>query len=183
MSTERTQTLTALEALAQPRIAQYIATSKLIPVTTPAPTRKPVPAAHTAQARTTHARTRKVAAPLTPLVPLTNEEVHGYTLSYGGQPTFVYTAEAPIPNGGPVYLTLIAQRLPTGEFQVALSSVTDATHLNRTPWLRLVDVVDPDWTHRASFLFELRAQSSRQFALYRLITAQAEQTFITGIIE
>jgi hypothetical protein len=177
-STERAETLTALEALAQPRLAQYIATNKLNPATTPATTRKPPTSTHT-----THPHTKKAAAAPLPPVPLTNEDVYGYTLSYGGLPTFVYTAEAPIPDGGPVYLTLIAQRLPSGELQVALSSVTDATHLNRTPWLRLVDVVDPDWSHRGSFLFELRAQSSRQFALYRLITAQAEQTFITGIIE
>jgi hypothetical protein len=30
---------------------------------------------------------------------------------------------------------------------------------------------------------ELRAQSSRQFALYRLVTAKAEETFVTGTIE
>jgi hypothetical protein len=97
-------------------------------------------------------------------------------------PTFVYTAESPVATGGPVYITLVAQRLPSGEFQTALTSVTDAAHLDRTPWMRPVDAVDPDWSHRASLLFELRAQNSRQFALYRLVTAQAEQTFITGVI-
>lgn len=186
-STERAQTLTAFEALAQPRLAQYIATNKLNPSTTPATTTKPTSTAHTATHTTTHTtthtRTKKAAAPPPPPVPLANEEVYSYTLSYGGLPTFVYTAEAPVPNGGPVYITLVAQRLPTGELQVALTSVTDATHLNRSPWLRFVDIVDPDWSHRGCFLFELRAQSSRQFALYRLVTAQAEQTFITGIIE
>jgi hypothetical protein len=78
---------------------------------------------------------------------------------------------------------MVTQRLPTGELQVALSSVTDATHLDRVPWLRPIDVVDADWSHRASLLFELRAQTSRQFALYRLVSARAEQTFVTGIIE
>jgi hypothetical protein len=66
---------------------------------------------------------------------------------------------------------------------VAFSSVTDAGHLDRTPWFRFVDAVDPDGSHRASLLFELRAMSTRQFALYRLVTANAEQTFETGIIE
>jgi hypothetical protein len=189
-STERALTLTALEALAQPRLASYIATNKLTGNAATTTTRqalksksatlpkKPTLATHTARARTKKA----AAPPLTP-VALTNEEIYGYTLSYGGLPTFIYTVESPIPSGGPIYLTLVAQRLPSGELQVALSSVTDATHLNRTPWLRPVDVVDPDWSHRACLLFELRAQSSRQFALYRLITAQAEQTFVTGIIQ
>ena len=195
-STERAETLTALAALAQPRLAKYIATNKLTPAaianptapttgpsfaTTPKPaTPKPAtPKPPTTQA--THSRTKKPAPP-PPLV-LTNEQISGYALSYGGLPTFIYTAESPVTDGGPVYLTLVAQRLPSGELQIALASVTDATHLDRTPWLRPIDVVDPDWSHRASLLFELRAQSSRQFALYQLITAEAEQTFITGIIE
>ena len=85
--------------------------------------------------------------------------------------------------GGPVYLTMVVQRLPAGELQVALTSVTDATHMNRVPWMRPVDVVDPDGGHRASLLMELRAQSSRQFALYSLVTAKAQQQFVTGVIE
>ena len=123
---------------------------------------------------------------MTPALPqftLTNEEIKGYTLSYGGLPTFVYTVETPVKSGGPVYLTMVAQRSPSGEIQLALSSITDATHMNRTPWMRPVDVVDPDRSHRACLLMELREQSSRQFALYRLVTAQAEQTFVTGVIE
>ena len=49
--------------------------------------------------------------------------------------------------------------------------------------MRLVDAVDPDDSHRASLLFELRAHNSRQFALYSLASAQAQQTFVTGVIE
>ena len=141
----------------------------------------------------------------------------GYTLSYGGLPTFVYTAAAsvapsraapskpassnsavaaaaagagvpaPPPAGASahraVFVTVVAQRLPSGELQVVLSSVTDSLHLDRSPRLRLVDAVDPDDSHRASLLFELRGASSRQFALYRLTAAQAEQTFTTASIE
>jgi hypothetical protein len=134
-----------------------------------------------AAARAAAARRQK-AAPA-PAFALLNEQLQGYTLSYGGLPTFVYTVEVPVAAGGPVYLTMVAQRLPAGELQVALSSITDAAHLDRTPWMRPIDVVDADASHRASLLFELRAQSSRQFALYRLVTAKAEQIFITGLIE
>lgn len=180
-SGERRETLEGIEALAQPRLANYILTNKLTPVATSAP--KPGPSFSSKPPVVAHS-TRKPAAPAAPPpMPMANEQIAGYTLSYGGLPTFVYTVESPVVDGGPVYLTMVVQRLPAGELQVALSSITDATHLDRVPWLRPVDVVDPDWSHRASLLFELRAQTSRQFALYRLVSAKAEQTFITGIIE
>jgi hypothetical protein len=118
-------------------------------------------------------------------VPLTftDEQISGYTLSYGGLPTFIYSAALVTTAGPPVRVTLIAQRLPAGSLQLSLSSVTDEGHLDRIPWMRLIDAVDPDDSHRASLLFELRAKNSRQFALYSLATAQAQQTFVTGVIE
>ena len=51
------------------------------------------------------------------------------------------------------------------------------------PWMRLVDVVDAEASNRASLLFEMRAEHVRQFALYRVIGAQAEQVFQTGTTE
>jgi hypothetical protein len=148
--TEQPQTLVALRALAQPRLASYLSGNRLRSI---------------------------------PNSALTNEQLTPYMLSYDGLPTFVYTAEYPVTAGGPVYVTLVAQRLASDQFQVSLVSITDAGHLDRTPWLRLIDAVDPDASHRASLLFELRAQSSRQFALYRIVSATAEQTFVTGPVE
>jgi len=136
-----------------------------------------------AAAAPSHTVTRRRRPTGPTVLALTSEELRGYELSYGALPTFVYTAETPVAAGGPVYVTLVAQRLPSGELQAALTSVTDATHLDRVPWMRPVDAVDPDWSHRACLLFELRAQTSRQFALYRLVTEQAEQIFVTGVIE
>jgi len=191
---EHDETLQSLQALARPLIAAYLATNKLQGVVTSAaksgpsfastPASTPQKAATTSHpaTRTAHSTTKKPAA-AAPTFSLTSEQLSGYLLSYGGLPTFIYTAEVPVSAGGPVYLTLVAQRLPSGELQVGLGSVTDATHMDRVPWMRPVDVVDPDASHRASILMELRAQSSRQFALYRFVTAQAEQTFVTGIIE
>lgn len=126
---------------------------------------------------------------------LQQETVSGFTLSYGGLPTFVFTAaasaaparpataDAAIPSNVTVYVTVVAQRLASGDLQVALASVTDSQHLDRTPRLRLIDAVDPDDSHRASLLFELRGSTSRQFAFYRLTSAHAEQTFTTASIE
>ena len=80
----------------------------------------------------------------------------------------------------PGALTLVAQVNAQGEPEIAVKNVTDATHLDRTPRMKLVDAVDAEASNRASLLFELRAQNSRQFALYRVIGARAEQTFLTG---
>ena len=173
-SAEHAQALKDVEALARPVVAAYLAANKL----------RSASAADAAPTIRTTAKTGVRKPAVAPAVfALTNEQMSGYELSYGGLPTFVYMAEVPVAAGGPVYLTMVTQRLPAGEMQVALSSVTDATHLNRVPWMRPVDAVDPDWSHRASLLMELRAQSSRQFALYRIVTAKAEQEFVTGIIE
>jgi hypothetical protein len=184
-STEKAETLKALEALAQPKIAAYVQANKLVavaagPALLHAPAKKP--AAMTPAQKRAAAKKAAAAAPA-PAFALTNEVLKGYELTYGGLPVFVYTVETPLKDGGPVYLTMVAQRLPTGELQVGLATVTDATDLDRSPWMRPVDVVDPDWSHRGQLLMELRAQSSRQFALYRLVTAEAEQTFETGVIE
>jgi hypothetical protein len=189
-SHEHAETLAAMEQLAQPRAANYLLTNKLTLPTTDLSSRPEAersaaaverPAAPTP--KTAHRKKPTPPAPAPTPVPLTHEQLRAYTLSYGGLPTFVYTTEVEVAIGGPVYLTMVVQRLPAGEYQVALSSVTDAAHLDRVPWLRPVDVVDPDWSHRGSLLFELRAQTTRQFALYRLISAKAEQTFLTGITE
>jgi hypothetical protein len=78
------------------------------------------------------------------------------------------------------YVTVVAQREPDQTLKLALTSVTDSAHLDRTPWMRFIDVVDAEASNRASLLFELRAQNSRQFALYRVIGAAAEQSLVTG---
>jgi hypothetical protein len=209
-SVERADTLKAVEVLARPLVAAYLAANKLQPVaaevaqsssgpsfaSTPAsapegpprltprsaPINTPPPSP---KSTTTAARHRSTAAKKAVAVPLalTEEDIRGYELSYGGLPTFVYTAETPVAEGGPVYLTMVTQQLPSGEMQVALTNVTDAKHLGRVPWMRPVDVVDPDGSHRASLLMELRGPSSRQFALYSLVTAKAEQEFVTAVIE
>jgi len=178
---EHADTQLALGALAQKQVQSYIAANKLL-LTDPTaqPPAKTVPGRPHNNVRVPP-QSKVTMSP--PPVPLADEELKGYELTYGGLPTFVYTAETPLFSGGPVYVTMVAQRLPAGNLQMAFSSVTDAAHLDRTPWFRFVDAVDPDGSHRASLLFELRAQSTRQFALYRLITANAEQTFATGIIE
>ena len=121
---------------------------------------------------------RKPAAP--PPVTLADEDLRGYTLSYGGAPTYVYQAHTVETGSVMRYITVVAQDNGMGQLKVALGSVTDAAHLDRIPWMRLIDAVDVEASNRASLLFELRGQTSRQFALYRIIATKPEQIFVTG---
>ncbi|QHN02543.1 hypothetical protein FTO74_03515 [Granulicella sp. WH15] len=131
--------------------------------------------------RTGAHRSKAVTPPPPPPLPLSDEVLKAYTLSYGGAPTYSFSASSPSPDGATVqYVTVIAQADANNDLRVALDNVTDSRHLDRTPRLRLVDVVDAEASNRASLLVELRAQHSRTFALYRLIGAQAEQVFSTG---
>jgi len=174
---ERADVLGKMQEIARVRLARYDVPTPPAPAIAPAP----------APAKTTAARTKKpVAAPPPPLPPpvaLSDEQLRGYTLSYGGAATFVYSASSPGVGGVTRYVSVVGQRDPLGEIKVALTSVTDTKHLDRTPWMRLVDVVDAEASNRASLLFELRGQSARQFALYRVIGAAAEQVFQTGTTE
>ena len=77
-------------------------------------------------------------------------------------------------------MTVVAQVGAGGELQQAMTSVTDAAHLDRTPWVRLVDAVDAEASNRASLLFELRGKEARQFALFRVLGGRSDQVFATG---
>ena len=155
--TFRDQTLHTLEALALPHLTHYLAFNHL----TPAPTVTPTAPAF-ANAPT-----------------LTDTHLLAYTLSPAAPPTYLLTAESPLTTAGPIYLTLIAQPDAAGHLHLALLSLTDATHLDRTPRLLPIDAVDPDATGRADLLFELRSQTTRQFALYTLTTTPPQPILLT----
>ncbi len=191
---ERTQVTASLEEMARAQLAKYdlpaaSAVEAAPPVAATTPSAKTPVGTGMATTAAARARQRKAAAAVKAAaaaaipVSLKDETVKAYTLSYGGAATFVYTAVSPGAGGVDRYVSVVAQREPVGSLKPALASVTDAKHLDRTPWMRLVDVVDAEASNRASLLFELRAQSSRQFALYRVIGAAAEQTFVTGMPE
>lgn len=109
-----------------------------------------------------------------------DEELKAYTLSYGGAATYVYSAHTEGTGAALHYVTIVAQADGLGDVKPVIQSVTDAAHLDRTPKMQFVDVVDADGTNRASLLFELRSQNVRQFALYRVIAVHPEQIFLTG---
>lgn len=173
---ERSAILTKMEVIARAKLAEYgVAAAS---TAAPAPAAAPKPAT-TAAARRAAAAKKKAAA-AAPVVPLQDEELKGYTLSYGGAATYVYTAHTAGGGAALDYVTVVAQADALGELKPAITSVTDATHLDRTPRMRLVDAVDAEASNRASLLFELRGQKSRQFALYSVIGARADQRFLSG---
>jgi hypothetical protein len=77
------------------------------------------------------------------------------------------------------FVTLIAQPDLYGGIIVLYKSVTDAAHLDETPKMRLVDAVDAMGDNRGELLFELRSDTQRQFALYRVTRGEAQKLFAT----
>ena len=182
---ERTAILTKMEVLARAKLAEYGSAAAAAGAAAAKGTAPPAPKPGTAAAATAarRAAAAKKAADTLPPVALVDEELKGFTLSYGGAPTYVYSAHTAGTASGIVFVTIVAQTDAMGELKPAIQSVTDAAHLDRTPRMRLVDAVDVEASNRASLLFELRGERSRQFGIYRVIGAQANQTFVTGSTE
>jgi hypothetical protein len=166
--------LAKMQTAARAQLATYEAANAVAPPPTP----PPAPDPHRPGSKLRRGVAKETPPP--PSEQLLDEKLTGYMLSYGGAATYVYSAHTDGLGPALRFVTLVAQVNMQGEPEIALKSVTDALHLDRTPRMRLVDAVDAEASNRASLLFELRAQNSRQFALYRVIGARADQTFITG---
>ena len=169
--------LAKMQAAARAQLAAYEAANApaAIPVVAPA-----TPVTRKTTGKQPRTATPQTAPPAASPEPLLEEQLTGYMLSYGGAPTYVYSAHTDGLGPALRFVTVVAQVDNNGEPEIAIKSVTDAAHLDRAPRMKLVDVVDAEASNRASLLFELRAQNSRQFALYRVIGARADQTFLTG---
>jgi len=165
---QHTAVLSKMQAMAQAQLAAYGSSGTKPPAAPPA-----------SIVKTTTTRTRR-ATPIPPPVLLSDEELKAYTLSYGGAATYVYSAHTAGTGAALRYVTIVAQDNGLGEIKPAIQSATDAAHLDRTPLMRFVDVVDAEASNRASLLFELRSQNARQFGLYRVIASHSEQIFLTG---
>ena len=181
---ERAAVLARMQALARAELLTYNS-GPGAPAPAPTPAAAPAPrrpsAAGSTHRSTTGSAARRPAKPAhIPETPLLDEDLKAYTLSYGGAPTYIYTAHTGGTGPDLRYVTVIAQADMNGELRPAVKNVTDEAHLDRTPRMRLVDVVDAQASNRASLLLELRAQNSRQFALYQVIGSRAEPLFTTG---
>jgi hypothetical protein len=138
--------------------------------------------APTSSTKTTAAKraaaARRKNQPATPQPPaLADEDFRTYSLSFGGGATMVLSAHS---TDKPVkYVTLVAQPDFYGQPKVLLKEVTTDNGLDAVPRFRLVDAVDTEGDGRADLLFELRGQTYRQFAIYRIAGGTATQEFLT----
>ena len=157
-------------------------------ITPPAATSKPHTAAH-AGAKGTHQAVTHQPAAHAPLPPsdqpatptsLQNEQFRVFELAYGAGATMVLTADTGGRLAQQKFVTLIAQPDLYGNVKVLLQNVTDGTHLDETPHMRLIDAVDVLADNRGELLFELRGNTQRTFAFYRVLRGRAEKLFAAG---
>jgi hypothetical protein len=143
-----------------------------------APLPAPAPKKKTAT-RTAKFKAKPVQLALPP-APLPDEQFRVFELAYGSGATLVLTAHTDGPLAQEKFVTLIAQPDLYGSLLVLFKSVTDGSRLDETPRMRLVDAVDAMADNRGELLFELRGETQRQFALYRVLRGTAERLIATG---
>ncbi len=119
---------------------------------------------------------RKKVKPLEQASPLTDVRFNAFALTYGSGATLVLTAHEA---SGTRSIAVIALQDIYGKIQVLWHSITDDTHLDVTPRMKLVDAVDPRGDGRANLLFEQRNDTDRRFVFYVVGAAKAEQVFAT----
>jgi hypothetical protein len=147
----------ALEAVAEKAVAP------------PAPAAPKTAAAHTTR--------RKPAQPAPPPPLLADEEFRVFGLTLGGGATMVLSAHTT--TTPEKYVTVIAQPDFYGNVQVLLKQAASADSLDATPRMLLIDALDTEGNSRGNLIFELRGQTWREFAIYRVGDGQASQVFVT----
>jgi hypothetical protein len=136
------------------------------------------PAKKTTKTTATH-KTRLTLPPPAP-APLDDEHFRVFELAYGSGATLVLSARTDGTGADEKFVTLVAQPDLYGNLVVLVKNITDAAHLDDTPRMRLVDAVDAMADNRGELLFELRGETQRQFALYRVLRGQATRVFVTS---
>ncbi len=136
----------------------------------------------TPSARATAAARKKATTPPPPPIPapLLDEQFRVFELAYSSGATMVLSARTDGEGAKQKFITLICQPNIYGKVTVLFKNVTDASHLDETPRMRLVDAVDVMADNRGELLFELRGATQRQFALYRVLRGQVTRLFATG---
>ena len=149
---------------------------------TQAPQTPSAPAPKTTPHRTGTAAKKPTQPAVLDLPPaeLQEEQFRVFELTYGSGATMVLTADTGGPLAKEKFVTIIGQPDLYGNLQVLLKNVTDGTHLDETPHMRIVDAVDALADNRGELLFELRGETSRQFALFRVMRGRADKLFVSG---
>jgi hypothetical protein len=170
-----------LTDIALKAIAKASAPVKSAPAKT-APAKPPVHKATSSAHPTMHATTTAHRKPLHPPSPvkLTDVKFKAFALNYAGGATLVLTARTDEPKTK--YVTVIAQPDIYGTPQVLFTQVANSDDLDATPQMRLVDAVDAAADNGGELLFELRGNTTRQFAIYRVAGGRIDQMIATGPI-
>jgi hypothetical protein len=137
------------------------------------------PPAQPAPKKSTGSHKTQLSLPAPP-APLLDEQFHVFELAYGSGATLVLSTHTAGSGADEKFVTLIAQPDLYGSLVVLAKNVTDASHLDQNPRMRLIDAVDAMADNRGELLFELRGATQRQFALYRVLRGQATELFVTG---
>jgi hypothetical protein len=138
----------------------------------------PAPTVTKHTSTTVHKTTKP--APPPPSAPLLDEQFRVFELAYGTGATMVLTAHTDGSAAPEKSVTLVGQPDLYGNVAVLLKNVAEAAHLDDTPRMRLVDAIDAMADNRGELLFELRGQTQRQFALYRVLRGSATRIFLSG---
>jgi hypothetical protein len=105
---------------------------------------------------------------------LDNVQFHGFDVWLNNQPVMILTAEAHFPTEArsaampeSYSVTVVARTDIYGNLQKLYAGVTDKFHLDVTPRLELVDVVDADGDGRAELLFQETTDAGKGYLIYR----------------
>ena len=103
-----------------------------------------------------------------------NVQFRGFDVWLTDQPVLILTAEAHIPGATgapaaaePYSIMLVARTDIYGNLRKLYSGVTDKFHLDVTPRMDLVDVVDADGDGRGELLFRETSDAGSGYLIYR----------------
>ena len=103
-----------------------------------------------------------------------NVQFHGFDVWTTNQPVLILSAEATIPGSTgvaaaaePFSVMLVVRTDIYGNLRKLYSGVTDKYHLDVTPRLELIDVVDADGDGRGELLFRETADGGSGYMIYR----------------
>jgi hypothetical protein len=128
-----------------------------------------IPAKPAAKPATAHKVTAKPAQPV-----FENIRFRGFDVWGNNQPVMILSAEAHLPSApgasaGPesYSVTLVAKTDIYGNLHKLYTGVTDKFHLDVTPQLELIDVVDADGDGRGELLFSETTDAGSGYVIYR----------------
>jgi hypothetical protein len=103
-----------------------------------------------------------------------NVQFHGFDVWLTSQPVMILSAEAHIPGATevnaaaePYSVMLVAKTDIYGNLRKLFSGITDKFHLDVTPRLELIDVVDADGDGRGELLFRESSDAGSGYLIYR----------------